>query len=287
MKPSELVLNEDGTVYHLHLKAENISNTIILVGDQNRVQQISKHFDSIEFETAHREFKTHTGIYKNKRITVISTGIGPGNIDIVLNELDALVNIDFSTRKLHEHLKSLDLIRAGTSGSLQKNIPINSFVMSTQALDLNGMLHHYQIDEIRNHEIEEAFIKHTNWDPNKANPIVIDNSKKLELKFESSVMHKGLTGTSSGFYGPQGRVLRLPLKHEDLNSKIDSFNHDGVRVTNFEMETSAIYGLAKLLGHNAISLSAILANRADGTFSDDPNKVVEDLITYVLDNIGD
>lgn len=285
IKESELILNPDGSVYHLNLKPENISNTIILVGDQNRVEKITKYFDTIDFETSKREFKTQTGTYKNKSITVISTGIGPDNIDIVLNELDALVNIDLKTRKPKKSLRSLDIIRIGTSGSLQNDIPVDSFVLSTHGLDLNGMLHSYQTGSIANTELEDAFIAHTNWHQTKAKPLIIKNSKTLEKQFESKITHKGLTATAGGFYGPQGRVLRLALQDSELNIKIDSFNHNGLCVTNLEMETSAIYGLSKLLGHNALSLNAIIANRANGTFSKNPGQVVEDLIKYTLNKI--
>ena len=283
IQESELILNPDGSVYHLNLKPEHISDTIIFVGDQDRVEKITKHFDSIEFTTQKREFKTQTGTYKGKRLSVISTGIGPDNIDIVLNELDALVNIDLKTRQPKENLTSLNIVRVGTSGSLQEDIPVDSFLMSSHALDLNGMLHFYQIDHISNPEIEDAFINFTNWDSKKARPIIINNSKALEKQFEGSNVFKGMTATAGGFYGPQGRVLRLPLFDADLNNKMDTFNHDGFRVTNLEMETSVIYGLSKLLGHNALSLNAIIANRANGTFSKDPKKVVENLIEYTLD----
>ena len=260
IEESELILNPDGSVYHLNLKPENVSDTIIFVGDQDRVQTISKHFDTIEFKTQKREFKTHTGTYKRKRITVISTGIGPDNIDIVLNELDALVNIDLINRKPKETHTSLNIVRIGTSGSLQKDVPVDSFVLSTYGLDLNGMLHFYQIDSICNPELEDAFISHTNWSSNKARPIVISNSKELEKQFDSDIIFKGVTATAGGFYGPQGRVLRLPLQDAGLNNKLDNFNHKGFSITNFEMETSVIYGLSKLLGHEALSLSAIIAN---------------------------
>jgi uridine phosphorylase len=216
---------------------------------------------------------------------VLSTGIGPDNIDIVLNELDALVNIDLTTRKPKESLTSLNIIRVGTSGALQQDIPIDSFLLSTHGLDLNGLLHFYQIDSIKNKEIEDAFIEHTIWNQDKARPIVIKGSFELEERFDSVAVHKGLTATAVGFYGPQGRVLRLPLEDEALNNKMDTFNFKGMRITNFEMETSAIYGLSMLLGHNAISLSAIIANRADGTFNKNPEKTIEDLILYVLEKI--
>lgn len=285
IKDSELILNPDGSVYHLNLKPEDISDTIIFVGDQDRVEQITKHFDSVEFSTQKREFKTQTGYYKDRRITVLSTGIGPDNIDIVLNELDALVNIDLKTRKPKSELSSLNIIRIGTSGSLQADIPVDSFLMSTHALDVNGMLHFYQIEGISNPEIEDKFIKHTNWDKNKARPIIINNSKYLEKYFESDNIYKGMTGTAGGFYGPQGRVLRLPLHDPSLNSKLDSFYHKDFRITNFEMETSVIYGLSKLLGHEALSLNAIIANRATGDFSKNPKKTVNKLIKYALERI--
>jgi len=285
IKESELILNPDGSIYHLNLKPENISNTIILVGDQDRVEKVTSHFDSIEFETQKREFKTQTGLYKGKRITVISTGIGPDNIDIVLNELDALVNIDFKTRQIKDKLISLDIIRIGTSGALQDHIPVDSFIVSTHGLDINGMLHSYKIDAIRNTDIEEAFVQQTNWHPNKAYPIVIKGSLKLEKTFESDKVHKGLTATAGGFYGPQGRVLRLAIQDEELNSKLDNFNFNGVKIANFEMETSAIFGLAKLMGHEAISLNAVIANRVLGTFSKNPVTVIKNLIIYTLNKI--
>jgi uridine phosphorylase len=285
IKKSELILNSDGSVYHLNLKPEHISDTILFVGDQDRVEKITKHFENIEFSIQKREFKTQTGTYKGKRITVLSTGIGTGNIDIVLNELDALVNIDLEKRTLKEHPKSLKIIRIGTSGSLQSNIPVDSFVISTHALDLNGMLHFYKIDGITNPLLEEAFIKHTQWSSNKAKPIVINNSNKLEKLFESKQTFKGMTATKGGFYGPQGRVLRLAIEDPYLNNKMDSFNYNGIRISNLEMETSAIYGLSKLLGHQALSLNAIIANRANGTFSKNPDMVVEKLIKYTLDKL--
>ncbi len=285
IKQSELILNEDGSIYHLNLKPENIAKDILFVGDQDRVDKITQLFDSIEFTTQKREFKTTTGRYKGKRISVISTGIGPDNIDIVLNELDAIVNINLETRELKETLTSLNIVRIGTSGSLQKDIPVDSFLMSTHALDLNGMLHAYQTAAISNSEIATAFAKHTNWSAQKSAPLVIENSQMLEDKLSSNIIYKGMTATAGGFYGPQGRVLRLPLQDLDLNRKIDCFDYNGVRVTNLEMETSAIYGLSKLLGHNACSMNAIIANRANGTFSKDYNKVVEDLILYTLNKL--
>ena len=285
IKESELILNPDGSIYHLNLKPENVSNTLLFVGDQDRVEKITKHFDTIEFSTQKREFKTQTGTYKGKRLTVISTGIGPDNIDIVINELDAVVNIDLKTRKKKKKLTSLNIIRIGTSGSLQKDIPVDSFVIGTNGLDLNGMLHFYKIESISKPKIEEEFVKYTNWSPNKARPIIIDNSDFLEKIFDSEKVFKGMTATAGGFYGPQGRVLRLPLQNPGLNNKMDHFNFDGYRITNFEMETSVIYGLSKLLGHNALSLNAIIANRATGNFSKNSKLTVERLIEYALNKI--
>ncbi len=285
IKESELILNPDGSVYHLNLKPEDISDTLLFVGDQDRVEKITKHFDTIEFSTQKREFKTQTGTYRGKRISVISTGIGPDNIDIVLNELDALVNIDFKTRTIKDTINSLNIIRIGTSGSLQSDIPVDSFVIGTHGLDLNGMLHFYELEDICNHEIENAFIKHTHWNSNKARPIVISNSLELERIFESEQTYKGVTGTAGGFYGPQGRVLRLAIQDSELNNKMNSFLYDGFRISNLEMETATIYGLSKLLGHNALSLNAIIANRANGTFSKNPAKTIESLILYTLDRL--
>ncbi len=287
IQSSELILNPDGSVYHLNLLPEHIAHDIIFVGDQNRVEKITQFFDSIEFSTQKREFKTQTGIFKGKRITVMSTGIGPDNIDIVMNELDALVNIDLKTRKPKEKLTSLNIIRIGTSGSLQADIPVDSFVMAKFGLGLDNMLRSYLIDEISNTEMEDAFIKHTNWDLKKGRPYVISCSEKLEKRLESDKIFKGITGTAGGFYGPQGRILRLNIQDENLNSKMDNFNFEGTRITNLEMETAAIYGLGKLMGHHCLSLNAIIANRSNGTFSEDPYKAVDELIAYALGKLAE
>ena len=284
-KDSELILNNNGSIFHLNLKPENISKDIILVGDPDRVTMVSKHFETIEFSIQKREFKTITGTYRNKRFSVISTGIGSDNIDIVLNELDALVNINFETKEIRKEICSLNIVRIGTSGSLQNDIPLNCFLMSTYAIDINGMLQSYKTESISHPNIENAFIDHTKWDKKKNSPIVISNSKKLENKLSSEIIFKGMTATAGGFYGPQGRVLRIPIKDSDLNHKISSFVYDEIKVTNYEMETSAIYGLSKLLGHNACSMNAIIANRSLGEFSQNPLKVIEDLIIYTLDKM--
>jgi len=287
LKESELILNPDGSVYHLNIKPENIAKTIIFVGDPDRVSKITQHFDSIEFSTHKREFKTETGYFKGKRLSVISTGIGADNIDIVLNELDALVNINLETRTINKNLVSLDIIRIGTSGSLQPDIPVNSFLLSSHGMDINGMLHAYKTTAIAHPELEEAFIKQTHWSSNKSRPLIIKNSSSLAKKFQDAKqkLYQGITVTANGFYGPQGRVLRLQLQDSELNSKIDSFSYNNFRITNLEMETSAIYGLSKLLGHRAVSLNAIIANRADGTFSEDPEAVINNLIQFSLNKI--
>lgn len=287
IKSSELILNPDGSVYHLNLKPEHIAHDIIFVGDQHRVEKITQFFDSIEFSTQKREFKTQTGTLKGKRITVMSTGIGPDNIDIVMNELDALVNIDLETRQPKENLTKLNIIRIGTSGSLQADIPCDSFVMSKYGLGLDNMLRSYLIDAISEKDIEEAFISQTNWDIRKGKPYVIACSENLEKFIESDEIHKGFTGTAGGFYGPQGRVLRLNIQDPELNQKMDAFNFNGTQMTNLEMETAAIYGLGKLLGHETLSLNAIIANRATGTFSEDPYKAVDALIAYTLKKLSE
>lgn len=286
IKDSELILNPDGSVYHLNLKPEQIATTILFVGDQDRVEKITKHFDTIEFTVQKREFKTQTGTYKGKRISVVSTGIGPDNIDIVLNELDALVNIDLKTRKVKETLTALRIIRIGTSGSLQADIPVDHFVMAQYGLGLDNMLRSYLIDSIAETRLEKAFIEHTNWDLKKGTPYFIGCSPELEQLIASEQIHKGITATAGGFYGPQGRVLRLGIQDPALNSKMDSFSFEGHRITNLEMETSAIYGLGKLLGHHCLSMNAIIANRANGTFSQDPYKAVDELILYTLNKLA-
>ncbi len=286
IKESELILNQDGSVYHLNLKPADIADTIIFVGDQDRVAKISKHFDTIEIKKQKREFKTHTGLFRGIRLTVISTGIGPDNIDIVMNELDALVNVDLETRKIKKELTSLNIIRIGTSGSLQSNIPVDAFVLSTHGMDLNGMLHFYDIDGITNPRLEKAFVEFTNWSINKAKPVVFENSKKLEKLFDSSSVLKGLTATAGGFYGPQGRILRLPLQDTLLNERMGVFNFEGINITNYEMESAVIYGMSKLLGHHALSMNAIIANRHNKTFSKNPSLTVEQLILYCLNKIA-
>jgi len=287
IKASELILNPDGSVYHLNLRPENIANTIITVGDPDRVNSVTKHFDDVDFTTHKREFHTQTGTYKGKRITVISTGIGTDNIDIVFNELDALVNIDLELREIKPELTSIDIIRIGTSGSIQESIPINSFVISEYAAGFDSLLHFYDSAHVQDFDISEALKLQTNWYDKKSDPYVVKCSQKLLQKIESEQTIKGFTATNVGFYGPQGRILRLPIQDNNLNDKLATFNHNGKAITNLEMETAGIYGISSLLGHHALSMNAIIANRATGEFSSDPKKVVDDLIIYTLNKIVD
>ena len=287
IKESELILNPDGSIYHLNLRPEQVADTIILVGDPNRVPRVSAYFDTIEFRTQKREFCTHTGTYKGKRLTALSTGIGPDNIDIVINELDALFNIDLHTRKPKEQLTSLNIVRFGTSGSLQADIPVDSFVLSSHGLGMDNMLHAYKdAPNVREIAMEEAFMAHTQWNTDKGRPYIVGCGETLKQRLLTDKVFEGITGTAPGFYGPQGRMLRLPVQDPTLNDKLHSFNYKGYRMTNLEMETSAIYGLSKLLGHQAVSLNAIIANRAAGTFTKDTKKVVENLIVYGLEQLA-
>lgn len=287
IKESELILNPDGSIYHLNLRPEQVADTIILVGDPNRVPRVSAYFDTIEFSTQKREFCTHTGTYKGKRLTALSTGIGPDNIDIVINELDALFNIDLHTRKPKEQLTSLNIVRFGTSGSLQADIPVDSFVLSSHGLGMDNMLHAYKdAPNVREIAMEEAFMAHTQWNTDKGRPYIVGCGETLKQRLLTDKVFEGITGTVPGFYGPQGRMLRLPVQDPTLNDKLHSFNYKGYRMTNLEMETSAIYGLSKLLGHQAVSLNAIIANRATGTFTKDTKKVVENLIVYGLEQLA-
>lgn len=285
IKASELILNPDGSVYHLNLRPEHLAPTIITVGDPDRVDSITKHFDNVEFQTKKREFHTQTGTYKEKRITVISTGIGTDNIDIVFNELDALVNIDLETRQIKSELTQLEIIRIGTSGSIQKEIPIDAILISEYAAGFDSLLHFYQSEAVQFPEISEALIKHTQWFDKKSEPYIVKSDDGLLKKFSSEKTHKGFTATNVGFYGPQGRVLRLPVQDDALNDKLASFKYKGMSITNLEMETAGIYGLSKLLGHKALSMNAIIANRATGEFTQNPQQVIEDLIVYTLDKL--
>ncbi|MBQ0733087.1 nucleoside phosphorylase [Aquimarina celericrescens] len=282
---SEFILNEDGSIYHLHLKPEHLAQTVITVGDPDRVDQVTKYFEHIEFKIQKREFQTQTGSYKGKRITVISTGIGTDNIDIVLNELDALVNIDFETREVKKKHRSLNIIRIGTSGALQSDIDIDSFLVSEMAIGFDSLLHFYDSQHILSHKISDYLVQHLKWDHNKSTPYAVSGDDNLVNLMRSDTIRTGITVTNVGFYGPQSRVLRLSLQDNDLNAKMASFSHEKKKITNLEMETAGIYGMSKLLGHRAVSMNGILANRATGKFSKNPKETVERLIKYTLDKI--
>ena len=286
LKSSELILNPDGSIYHLGLKPEHIAKTVITVGDPDRVNQVTSFFDDVEFKIQKREFHTQTGTYKGKRITVISTGIGTDNIDIVLNELDALVNIDFESRVVKSDLTKLNIIRIGTSGAIQKNIPIDSFLISECAIGFDNLIHYYKATkDLINHELLEAIQQQINLHSHKSYPYAINASKTLIDQFSSLKTISGLTVTNVGFYGPQGRVLRLDLQDQYLNQKLIDFKFNKYKIINLEMETSAIYALSLLLGHKAISLNAILANRITGEFSKNIELTVSELIEYTLKKI--
>ncbi|RKR13153.1 uridine phosphorylase [Maribacter vaceletii] len=282
LSDSELIINKDGSIYHLNLLPEDIATTIIFVGDQNRVSKVSQNFDSIEVKKEKREFVTHTGHLNGKRISVISTGIGTDNIDIVINELDALVNIDFKTRKIKEKHTSLNFIRIGTSGSIQPDIPVDSFLMSEYAIGFDGLLHFYDTKIPPFTELINAFIEHTNWSNKKADPYIIKYDEELGNKILSNHIRLGFTGTNTGFYGPQGRSLRLAVQDPELNDKLSSFEYNNLKLTNLEMETSGIYTLSALLNHKAVSLNCIIANRSTGDFSKNPEVIMTDLIKYTL-----
>ncbi|MDR6301617.1 nucleoside phosphorylase [Mesonia maritima] len=285
IKESELILNPDGSVYHLQLHPENIAETIITVGDPDRVSTVTNFFESIEFSTQKREFHTQTGYYKNKRITVISTGIGTDNIDIVLNELDALANIDLKTRTVKNELSSLDIIRIGTSGSLQENIPVDSFVASKKAVGFDSLLHYYKSEKFQDNEFSSAIHNHLS-NERLAKPYVINSDDNLfDLFSNNEKIHAGITATNVGFYAPQGRVLRVKLSDEKFVDKLQSFNYQNQQITNLEMETSGIYGLSKIFGHRALSLNAIIANRATGEFSKKGKELIEELIELTLNKL--
>jgi uridine phosphorylase len=282
LSPSELILNADGSIYHLNLLPEDIATTIITVGDPDRVVEVSKHFDTIDVKKGKREFLTHTGFLNGKRLSVISTGIGTDNIDIVLNELDALVNIDFKSRTINKNRIRLKIIRIGTTGAIQPEIPIDSILMSTLAIGFDGLLHFYEQDYNQHKELEDAFLEYTQWSVRKARPYVVDYDESLGLQLLDNRIRLGFTATNTGFYGPQGRSLRITPSQAGIMSKMVRFKFNDLQITNLEMETSGIYALAKLLGHQAVSLNCILANRATGEFSSNPSKAVEELIRFTL-----
>ncbi len=282
---SELILNPDGSVYHLQLKNEHLADQVILVGDPGRVEQVAQFFHSIEFETQNREFKTVTGVYQGQRFTALSTGIGTDNIDIVINELDAAVNIDPNTRLPNDHKRRLDLIRIGTSGGLQPSLQIDSFVASQYALGFDGLIYFY---DIKNTEkelyISNKLNQHLNWDINLATPYVVEADRELLSRLTTG-MHTGITATATGFYGPQGRELTVKLKNQRLHQLLQSFEFEGLHITNFEMESSALYFLGRMLGHRCCTCCAIIANRVTKTYSKDYKPAIDQLIKTVLDRL--
>lgn len=283
LPPSELILNDRGAVYHLDLRPEELADTVITVGDPDRVEHVSRHFDAVEVRRRHREFVTHTGTLAGRRLTVVSTGIGTDNIDIVLNELDAVANIDLERRVLRESHRRLDIIRIGTSGSLQAHIPVDAFVASSHGIGIDNLMHFYEYElNAEELQVRQAFLRHTRLGEPFALPFVKGGSPGLLKHFTAGFTH-GMTVTCPGFYGPQGRVLRLSLSQPGLNDRLGSFGYGNLRITNYEMETSAIYGIGQLLGHRTVSLSAIVANRVDGSFSADGGAAVDRLIHTVLD----
>ena len=283
---SELIINDRGAIYHLNVRPEELASTVITVGDPYRVGEVSKFFDNIEYKRKHREFITHTGTIGNKRLSVVSTGIGPDNIDIVVNELDALVNIDFNTRKIKPTLTHLTIIRLGTAGSLQQDISVDSIVVSTHGLGIDNLLNYYRHDNDEEEmQIIQQFLAHTQISSDFCPPYISTAASGVIKHFVNG-FHHGITITCPGFYGPQGRVLRLGLTNSDLFDRLRRFCFGPHRITNFEMETSAIYGLGGLLGHQCLSLSTIVANRINKQFSKNANGAVENMIKKSLEIIS-
>ena len=283
IKDTELIITKDKKIYHLNIDKNQIAKNIILVGDQDRVSQISKYFDEITEKVQHREFVTHTGFYKGKKITALSTGIGCDNIDIVVNELDALVNIDFENRTINSEKTQLNLIRLGTSGSLQENIKIDSFLMSKYALGFDGLAHFHDNKKCIDKNITKSFITHSNWPSQLSEPYIIKASESLLKRFNG--ITEGITATASGFYAPQGREIRLKLAIPNMHHTLNTFEFNGKKIANFEMESSALYYLGQSLGHNTLTICAIIGNRINQTQSSDYKKIVEKLIVKVLDKI--
>ena len=279
---SELPLQSDGAIYHLNLHPEELADNVILVGDPGRVAMISDLFDSVDIRKQNRELITHTGMYKGKRISVISTGMGTDNIDIVLTELDAVANIDLATRTVKEEHRSLDLVRIGTSGALNPNIECGSFVASSYGFGIDGVLRFYETGNLIREDMVEAFVEHTGWDRTLPYPYCTPASPELLSRIAHD-MPKGITVSAPGFFGPQGRAVRAGLKYPELNRKIESFNYEGMPITNMEMECSAIYGLGNALGHHPLTVCLIIANRVTGKFLDSYHDKMEELCRTVLD----
>lgn len=285
---SELIINKDGSVFHLHVRPEQLADKVILVGDPGRVALVASHFEEKEMEVESREFRTVTGTYKGKRITVISTGIGCDNIDIVMNEVDALANIDFQTRTEKQQLRSLEIVRIGTCGGLQLNTPEGTFICSEYSVGFDGLLNFYEgRNAVCDLKMERALISHLGWTGNMCQPYpyVIKADENLEERIAQNDMVRGITVACGGFFGPQGRQLRVPLVDPHQNEKIESFEYEGMHITNFEMESSALAGLAKLMGHRATTTCMVIANRRAGKANTGYKNIIDDLITLVLDRI--
>lgn len=286
IRDSELIINRDGSIFHLHLRPGEVAKKILLVGDPGRVKMVSSHFEKVELSQNNREFATVTGYFRGERLTVLSTGIGTDNIDIVINELDALVNIDFKKREVREFPEELKFIRIGTSGGLQGDLPLNSYVVTEKSIGFDGMLHFYAgLEKHCDQNFEKAFRRFSRWHKNLPKPYVIDGSEELLRTFTGDEFVHGITISAPGFYGPQGRELRLPLAVPGLNRRIEKFSFKGSRITNFEMESSAIYGLSKLLGHKALTVCSIIANRVTRQANENYHEVMEKLVSLVLDKL--
>ena len=284
--PSELIINSNGSIFHLHLKPEQLADNVILVGDPGRVELVAAYFDTQECSVSSREFNTITGTYRGKRISVVSTGIGTDNIDIVMNELDALSNIDFQTRTEKPDFRQLTIVRIGTSGGMQPEIPLGSFLISEKSIGFDGMLNFYAgRDSVSDLAFEEAMKKHLVWNAQLAAPYVVDADDELVNRIGKDDMLRGVTISANGFYGPQGRVLRIDLADMDINNKIESFRYGNYKITNYEMEGSAIAGLSKLMGHKAMTVCCIIANRRVEAANTDYKLYIESLVQTVLDRI--
>lgn len=284
--PSELLINDNGAVYHLGVKPEQLADKVILVGDPNRVPKVAAFFDEKECDISAREFRTITGSYKGKRITVVGTGIGCDNIDIVMNELDALANIDFTTREEKETFRQLEVVRIGTCGGLQPYTPTGSLICSVKSIGFDGLLNFYEgRNDVCDLEFEEAFTKHLNWSPQLGAPYTIDADPTLVEQIAREDMVQGVTISCGGFFGPQGRRLRVPLAYPKQNELVESFEHNGLRITNFEMESSAVAGLSRLMGHRATTVCLVIANRLAQSADIDYNAKMKELIETVLERI--
>ena len=284
--PSELIINDDGSIFHLHLKPHEVAHKIILVGDPSRVSIVAEHFDDVEYEVESREFHTITGTYNGKHISVVSTGIGCDNIDIVLTELDALVNIDFSTRDAKTELTTLEIVRLGTCGGLQQYTPVGTFIASQKSIGFDGLLNFYaDRNKVCDLQAEQAFLQHMQWAQPLCLPYVIDADKELLERIATTDMVRGITIACNGFYGPQGRRLRLPLADPEQNVKVEAFKYQDLHITNYEMESSAVAGMSAMLGHKAMTCCMVVAGRRTGEANTTYKKTIDTLITKVLDRI--